>query len=48
MSQQRFAISQLTRNFERAMRDAAWKFTSGFRNIPEVRRWLAAQVVHKD
>jgi len=45
---QRFAISHLKRNFEHAMREAAWKFTSGFRDIPEVRRWLAEQSVRKN
>lgn len=29
-----------TEGFERAMRLAAWEFTSGFRSVPEVRRWL--------
>lgn len=42
------AISGLKRNFEHAMRKAAWKLTSGFRDIPEVRQWLAGQAVHKD
>jgi hypothetical protein len=35
-------------NFEYAMREAAWKLTSGFRDIPEVREWLAKQAVHTD
>jgi hypothetical protein len=30
-------------NFGLAMREAAWKLTSGFRDVPEVRRWLAAE-----
>lgn len=34
------AVSTIRRNFEHAMREAAWKFTSGFRDVPEVRRWL--------
>jgi len=42
------AISTLKRNFEHAMREAAWKLTSGFREIPEVRQWLAKQAVHTD
>ncbi len=42
------AVSQLKRNFEHAMQKAAWKFTSGFRDIPEVRRWLAEQASRKD
>ncbi len=33
------------RNFEHAMREAAWKFTSGLRDVPEVRQWLAEQGV---
>ena len=37
------AVSTLERNFERAMQKAAWKFTSGFRDIPEVRRWLTGR-----
>jgi hypothetical protein len=28
------------RSFERAMREAAWMVTSGFSDVPEVRRWL--------
>ena len=28
------------RSVELAMREAAWKFMSGFRDVPEVRRWL--------
>jgi hypothetical protein len=42
------ATSVLRWNFEYAMREAAWNLTSGFREIPEVRRWLAGQAVHKD
>jgi len=41
-------VSMLKRNFEHAMQKAAWKFTSGFRDIPEVRRWLAEQASRKD
>ena len=43
-----FATGQLKRNFERAMREAAWNLTSGFHNIPEIRRWLAEQAGRKD
>ena len=28
------------RSIELAMRDAAWNFTTGFRDVPDVRRWL--------
>jgi hypothetical protein len=42
------AVSTLKQNFEQAMREAAWKLTSGFREIPEVREWLAGQAVRKD
>ena len=42
------AFSTLKRNFHHAMREAAWRFTSGFRDVAEVRRWLDEQVVHKD
>jgi len=31
------------RSFEQAMRDAAWNLTSGFRDVPEIRRWLNDQ-----
>lgn len=41
-------INMLKRNFEYAMREAAWKLTSGFREIPEVREWLAGQAGRKD
>jgi len=41
-------VSTLQRNFEHAMQKAAWKFTSGFRDIPEVREWIAKQAVRKD
>lgn len=44
----RTAFSTLKRNIEHAMQEAAWKFTSGFRDIPEVRRWLSEQGVRKD
>jgi hypothetical protein len=40
--------STLKRNFEHAMREAAWKFTSEFRDIPEVQRWLAERASRKD
>jgi hypothetical protein len=40
--------STTKRNLEHAMREAAWEFTSGFRDIPEVRRWLAEQASRKD
>ena len=33
-------VQTLKRNFEHAMREAAWNFTRGFRDVPEVRRWL--------
>jgi hypothetical protein len=33
-------VQTLKRNFEYAMREAAWKFTSEFRDVPDVRRWL--------
>jgi len=39
------AVSALRGKFEQAMREAAWKLTSGFRDIPEVRRWLDEQGV---
>jgi len=44
------SFSQLTprRSYGRAMREAAWKFTSGFHDIPEVKRWLAEQADRKD
>jgi hypothetical protein len=35
----------IRRSFEQAMREAAWKLTSEFREVPEVRRWLVAQGV---
>lgn len=31
------------RSFEQAMREAAWNLTSGFRDVPEIRRWLEEQ-----
>ncbi len=37
------AVRALKWNFELAMREAVWKFTSGFRDIPEVRRWLSGR-----
>lgn len=39
------APSSIRRNFEHAMREAAWKLTSGFRDFPEIRRWLEEQGV---
>jgi hypothetical protein len=39
------AVGFVRRNFELSMREAAWKFTSGFRNVPEVRQWLEKQGV---
>jgi hypothetical protein len=42
------AVSTLKQNFEHAMAEAARKVVSGFRDIPEVRRWLAEQGVRKD
>ncbi|TKS60152.1 MAG: hypothetical protein EWM72_01579 [Nitrospira sp.] len=30
------------------MREAAWKLTSGFREIPEVQHWLVEQAGRKD
>jgi hypothetical protein len=41
-------ISTLKRNFERAMAEAARKLVNGFRDIPEVRQWLAEQGVRRD
>jgi hypothetical protein len=38
----------LKRNFGLAMREAAWNFTSGFRDVPEVQRWLAEQAGRQD
>jgi hypothetical protein len=37
------ATESVKRSFERAMREAAWMVTSGFRDVPEVRRWLLEQ-----
>jgi hypothetical protein len=42
------AISTLKRNFERAMAEAARNLVNGFRDIPEVRQWLAERGVPKD
>jgi hypothetical protein len=39
------AVDVVKRSFEGAMREAAWQLTAGFRDIPEVRQWLAAQGV---
>ena len=33
---------RLKESFERAMREAAWNFTTGFRDVPGVRPWLEA------
>lgn len=33
-------MSIVQRTLELALRDAAWNFTSGFRDVPDVRRWL--------
>jgi hypothetical protein len=38
-----FPMEDVKRSFERAMREAAWLFTSGFRDVPEVRSWLDEQ-----
>jgi hypothetical protein len=38
-------VGTIRRSFEQAMREAALKLTSGFREAPEVRRWLDAQGV---
>jgi hypothetical protein len=42
------AIGTIKRNFELAMAEAARKLVNGFRDIPEVRQWLAEQGVRKD
>lgn len=42
------AVSTLKRNFEGAMAEAARKFVNGFRDVPEVRNWLAEQGIRKD
>jgi hypothetical protein len=39
------AVAIIKRSFEQAMREAALKLTSGFREVPELRRWLDAQGV---
>jgi hypothetical protein len=39
------AVAGVKRNFEQAMREAAQRLTRGFRDVPEVRPWLAAQGV---
>jgi len=39
------AVAGVKRSFERAMREAAQKLTGGFREVPQVRQWLAAQGV---
>ena len=38
-------VSAVKRNFELAMQEATLKLTSGFRKVPEVRRWLDEQGV---
>jgi hypothetical protein len=38
-------VSTVKRSFALAMQDAVLEFTSGFRDIPEVRRWLDKQGV---
>ena len=42
------AISTLKRNFESAMAEAARMFVTGFRDVPEVRNWLAEQGIRQD
>jgi hypothetical protein len=37
------AVGTIRRSFERAMTESAWKATSGFRDIPEIPRWLDSQ-----
>jgi len=37
------AVGTVKASFERAMREAAWKLTTEFRDVPEIRRWLDAQ-----
>jgi hypothetical protein len=41
------AITTLKRNFERAMAEGARKLVNEFRDVPEVRQWLANQAVPK-
>jgi hypothetical protein len=41
-------ISDPRGNFELAMREAAWKCTSGFRDVPGVQQWLAKQGVRNE
>lgn len=38
-------VGTIGRSFEQAMREAAWKLTSEFREVPGVRRWLDEQGV---
>jgi hypothetical protein len=42
------AVSTLKRNFERAMAEAARKLVDGFRDVPEVRQWLAEHGIRRD
>jgi hypothetical protein len=39
------AVGIVKRSFEGAMSEAAWMLTTGFREIAEVRDWLAAEGV---
>ena len=39
------AVASIKRNFEQAMREAAWKLTREFRNVPEVQLWLESHGV---
>ncbi len=39
------AVASIKRNFEQAMREAAWKLTREFRDVPEVRGWLESHGV---
>jgi hypothetical protein len=41
----RDAVGIVKRSFEGAMSEAAWMLTTGFREIAEVRQWLAAEGV---
>jgi hypothetical protein len=38
-------IRYVKRSFEHAMREAAWKFTSGFREVPQLQEWLIDRAV---
>jgi hypothetical protein len=37
------AVGIVKRSFEGAMREAAWMLTTGFREVTEVRQWLATE-----